>query len=301
MNKFDQPKITRATLRRQFEEQNTLQKELINAEKKQKSAEHNNMTSLAEMDKKLDSIMKLIAQNNSEMKDLRASVDSMKREITKVNNSISIMQQQIIDCQTDSDLLKERLEKIEEQNTTLSTQIEEKSANMNALNQLNMSTQIAIHNIPPTLDSETAISSLSQWSKINLKENLKHANLVKMKQKMSCILYVDLSNMMIKQQLLDSVRAYQWSKAGQFTPILCEDIFNISHNDSHRGTQVDFRQIFTDDNKKIFNEARKNKSIFKSVSLGARGYIMVRKANDTKPIDVRSMKHLISLIQESNT
>jgi hypothetical protein len=118
-----------------------------------------------------------------------------------------------------------------------------------------------------------------------------------MKNNSASILFLDFFNLSTKQKLMKHARSLQKDQNKKYLPILTDQIFKLEPNDTSRGMELNFRDAITDFNRKIYNQARKNKNVFSNVWF-SRGYVMVRVKNGD-PIKITSLNHLNSLVKKT--
>lgn len=219
----------------------------------------------------------------------------MNDEFEKLNNNVLSITKEISSIKNDMKLMEARVKSIEKTRESNNETISKVSAELNAINQVNLETQLSILNIPPNIEVTQALNSISNWSSIELNDkNIRRAVIVKPATKNTSILQLDFYDLSTKHMLMNYIRINQKDKDKKYVPILTEKIFNISASDPARGIELNFRDSFTELNRNIFNTARKHKDIFVNVWL-SRGFIMVKQGNGNKT-RINSIEHLNILI-----
>ncbi|KAL7016248.1 hypothetical protein ACKWTF_009975 [Chironomus riparius] len=220
---------------------------------------------------------------------------TLNNSITTLNNNIIMLKNDITALKTNMQDITSRIEVIEGSKMSESQILIDTAAEINALNQMKLESQLSILNIPLEIDSKQALEWISKWSKIELNDNnIKRAGIVKPKGKNSAILQLDFYDLAVKHKLMREVKCAQKDKDKKYIPILCEQIFNISPSNVARGQELNFREPFTELNRNLFNTARKHRNIFSNVWV-SRGFIMV-KQEQGENIKVKSMQQLNLLI-----
>jgi hypothetical protein len=218
------------------------------------------------------------------------NTNMLEERFKQINNSLTIFRDEMIETKKAITTINARLDLLEnaEKNDDMISQL-------NALKQVQIETQVSIHNIPENIDTKHALECFSSWSNTLLnEENVKYSSLVKVKDNPHAILFLEFYNVMVKHKFMKHVRLMQKDKDKKYIPILTDHIFKLEALDPGKGIQLHFRDAITDYNREIFNAARKEKKIFSNVWI-SRGYVMVRISN-TKPVKVTSMSSLNSLI-----
>jgi hypothetical protein len=221
----------------------------------------------------------------------------MRDEYKKVNDNITLLTTELIAARRDINELMTRVEKIEKDKESESKLASTESAKVNALEQRAIDTQLCISNVPPCVDTDKALAALSNWSNIKLDEmTINRAAIISSKNKRSSNLHIDFANINIKSRFMRYVKAKQKNELKKYMPILAEHIFVIPEDDTTRGLELNFRDQFTEVNKKIFNAAREKKDLFIAV-WKSQGYIYCKSLPEDKPIRILSLDHLQELIK----
>ena len=229
-----------------------------------------------------------------ELKELITNTtNEFKIQCANINESLVYIRNDITSTKKDLDDIKSRVEMLENAEQHKASEIME--AELNALKQIQLESQLSIHNIPKNIDAKEALECLSIWSKCNLNESvIKRASIGKKDEKVGAVLYLDFYNTSDKHKLMNHVKSAQRDANNKYIPILTDQIFKLNATDIARGLELNFRGAMTDRNREIFNAARKEKKIFTSVQVN-QGYVMV-KINKDKPIKISSIHQLKSII-----
>ncbi|KAL7043472.1 hypothetical protein ACKWTF_001528 [Chironomus riparius] len=241
--------------------------------------------------------MSVFADKNDiqELKDLiHANTLTLQQDFLQINNTLRLLREDMSATKKEIANIKSRVEVLETAGAQESTKTDEFTAELNAMKQIQMETQLSIHNIPQNIDTKHALECLSSWTKINLNDdNVKHSSIVNLKNKDASIMFLDFYDLATKHKVMKHVRFLQKDKDKKYIPILTEHIFKLETSDAARGIELHFRDAMTDQIRDIFNTARKEKKIFTNV-WKSRGYVMVR-INEGKPTKIISKNQLNSL------
>ena len=230
----------------------------------------------------------------------KTTIKEMRDDFSQLRNDLVTLTSDLTAARKDINELKTRVEKIEKEGPKESNTLLATSAQVNALEQRNIDTQLSILNVPSKLEINNILSSLSAWSKMQLDENaFKRAVLVSSKNKSkenTSTLQLDFGSIINKSRFMKHVKSLQKDEQKKYIPILTESIFDIQPTDPARGKELQFRDQFTEVNKQIFNQAKKHKTVFKAVWKNS-GYINVKCEPELKPIRILSIDHLNKLIE----
>ena len=231
-----------------------------------------------------------------EIKDLfRTTINKFQEQFTHINNNLISLKNEMIAANTELSNIKSRVEILENAGSIDKQNSDMLSTELNALKQIQIDSQLSIHNVPQNIETKHALECLSEWANIDLNDgNIKRSSIVKLKSKNSSILFLDFYNIATKHKFMKHVRLMQKDKDKKHIPVLTEHVFKLEPTNTSRGIELHFRDAMTDVNREIFNAARKHKKFFTSVWI-SRGYIMVR-INNEKPTKINSINHLNSLL-----
>ena len=249
--------------------------------------------------KTLDVHGKSLESTNKEIKVIKATINGIQTEIKSINSNVESLKHQVEKVNSEIRTMNERIEILENDKAQTDAFQSTLQAEINAIHQINLANQMSIHNIPPDIDGNQAIEAFSDWSNIDLKrETFKRVSMIKNKNQTSSTLYLEFYDVQKKVQFMKFARTKQKPDKNRFLPIVAENVFDLAEENISRGVEMHFRDVFTDVNKRIFNEARRNKNILTSVWLSNQGYIMVKCESQSKPIKVLSLDHLNSIISK---
>lgn len=227
---------------------------------------------------------------------------SLNESIKCLSNNVLSLTQEISTIRKDIQEIDSRVKTLEESQGNSDNAMENVAAELNAINQIELESQLSILNVPVELDSKQAFECISKWANIQLSDgNIRRCAIAKPKGRNSAVLQLDFYDLSAKHKLMKHVRANQKDKDKKYIPILSEMIFNILPLNASNGLELHFRESFTELNRNIFNAARKHKKIFVNVWLN-RGYIMVKQedanSENGKSIRIKSMNELNELINK---
>lgn len=229
---------------------------------------------------------------------IEGRMDEFQQEVITIHKRIDKIVEESSATKAEVSVLKERFDVIETNQNACQLSFNNQLSTINALQQQQKATELAIHNIPGDIDMKAALSDISKWSKCDIsKKTLRSSNFNKGTIKKT--LYVNFCSQSDKNQFMEVIRKKQKDENGKYNPILCENVFNLSEQSRNRGTEMHFRQPMTELNKTIFNEARKHKNTFKFVWIGDRGLIMIKQEETSTAIAVHSLEHLASIVAET--
>lgn len=228
-----------------------------------------------------------------------SNTKKIEEEFLHVNNNLLSLKAEITATKNELSSIKLRVKDLEKAKINEDKSSEDILAELNAIKQIELETQLSIHNIPQSIDAKQAVEYLSTWSKIDFNNTtIKRSSIAKPKNKNSSILFLDFYSLASKHKFMNHVKALQKDKDKKYIPILTDHIFKLEQFDAARGLELHFRDAFTDRSREIFNEARKARKIFSGVWV-SRGYVMV-KINDGNPIRITSLKHLNTVMSDHN-
>ena len=232
-----------------------------------------------------------------EVKNLIASnTKALNETIATLSNNILTLTAQITSINKNVEKIEARVVKLENAGNKDKLEMEDISAELNAIKQMKLDSQLSILNSPLSIDVKQALENISSWTSMQLNDsNVRRAVIVKPKEKSSAILQLDFYDLSVKDKLMKHVRNKQRDDNKKYVPIMAETIFNVESMDPGIGTELHFRESFTETNRDIYNAAKKHKDIFVGVWIN-RGYINVKQENGN-PIKIKSLKQLNSLIE----
>lgn len=238
------------------------------------------------------------------IKEFRSHYDTttneMRAEQKLISENIAAITTELTSARNDIKVLTERVNNIEHDKLQdHSAALETSTAQINALEQKAIDTQLSISNIPSSYDIDSTLTALANWSNVNLNENtLSYHNLVTSKNNTNTsILFLDFTNVNIKTRFLKHIKTQQKDQQKKYTPILTEQIFQIAEDDTSRGLEINFREQYTEVNKKIFDLARKNKTIVKAI-WKSQGYINIKVEPEMRAIRILTLEQLKKIINE---
>lgn len=237
-----------------------------------------------------------------EIKDLisliNANTLNFQQQLNQINNTLLLLTNQVAETKNEIINIQSRVQVLEDAKMNDKHSSEELIADLNAVRQVQIETQISVHNIPQNIELKQALDCFGAWSNMNLNEqNIKHSSIVNLKNKNTSILFLDFYDLSTKHKLMKHARLKQKDINKKYIPVLTDNIFKLDAANPARGLELHFRDAMTDFNRNIFNAARKEKTTFSGVWI-SQGYVMVR-INDQKSIKVISMNHLSRLIHDN--
>lgn len=252
--------------------------------------------------KKLDSILnsvdqltKLVTQVVADITQIKTTMIKLQTDMSEMNNRITSTEEKLTTAQNDITNINNRVSELETNKNTLMVSQQNQISIINAFEQMKMATSIMIRNIPQEVELDQALNSISKWSDVDLsKKSLKNARFMK-QHKNQCI-FMDFWHEKDKANFNKRIKSKQKLPDGTYTPILCENIFRLDNQSINRGVELLFRQPMTEMNRRIFNEARKHRDIFKFVWIGVNGHVMVKRNEGSSPICINSEDHLATVI-----
>jgi hypothetical protein len=244
--------------------------------------------------------IKMAPADKNDIEDLKklisANTIKMYEEFAKLNNNVLFLTNEISNLKNDMQQIDARVKEIEKSNEIVKNDMTNVAAEVNAINQMKLESQLSILNVPLKIEANQALESISNWSNIELNDkNIRRAAIITPAEKTTAILQLDFYDLSTKHKLMRHIKVNQRDANKKYIPILAEQIFNIAASDPARGIELNFREPFTEQNRNIFNLARKHKDIFANVWL-SRGYIMCKQENG-KPIKIYSIEHLNLIIK----
>jgi hypothetical protein len=243
--------------------------------------------------------VKMAVADKGDIQDLKkliaANTCKMDEEFAKLNNSVLLLGNEIATLKKDINHIEARVSVIEKSMETDKDDKTKMAAEINAINQMKLETQLSILNIPHKLEAKQALECMSKWSKLELNDkSIRRAAIVNPPEQSTAILQLDFYELSTKHKLMRHIKVNQRDANKKYIPILTEQVFDIASSSPARGIELNFREPFTEQNRNIFNLARKHKDIFINVWL-SRGYIMVKQENG-KPIKLNSIDQLKAII-----
>lgn len=228
---------------------------------------------------------------------IQANTAKSDEQYAHLNNNLTMLRNEVAATKNELFNIMTRVQVLENATSGGNKKSEEMVAEINAVKQVLIETQISIHNIPENIETKHAVECLSNWCNIELNENnIKHSSVVSLKQKKSAILFLDFYDLATKHRLMKHVKQLQKDDNKKYIPILTDHVFKLETTNAARGVELNFREAMTDYTREIFNAARKEKDICTNVWI-SRGYVMVR-IKDQKPTKIVSINHLNNIIQE---
>lgn len=109
------------------------------------------------------------------------------------------------------------------------------------------------------------------------------------------IMYIEFWRTNTKLSIMKHARNVQKDPGGKYIPVLSENIFKCDQHSTMRGTKIDFFNVLTDDNRKIFAELKKHKSKIHKYWI-RRGQVTFQQSKKTDPIGILSLRHLNEII-----
>lgn len=234
-------------------------------EKRNKLSEMDVATTLLEIQKQLASMSIAINASSSKIDVLSSSISAITNDISEIKNDIGELKNANITTNEKVEAVDNRLAMVENSQQASQSVLASYAAQLNTLEQLNLGTKLAIHNLPLNIDMAVIINDLSQWSNCTLDNStIAKSTLAKARNKRSASLYVEFCNTKTKIDFLKFCKSAQRDKDGKYSPVTPEMIFKLPNNHAGRGLEMQFREILTDTNNMILKEIRnetKKKSI----------------------------------------
>lgn len=101
---------------------------------------------------------------NADKNDIQELKHLMNDQFSKLNNNLLSLTKEISILKNDMQQMEERVNLIEKTREISNESITRVSEELNALNQLNLETQLSILNIPQNIGAKQALNSISSWS-----------------------------------------------------------------------------------------------------------------------------------------
>jgi hypothetical protein len=255
-----------------------------------------NATDLAalvrEMKQMSENINNMRAESKCELEKISANVSGINAQISTITTAISQVKADLASTQTKLETLQVVQDKhaiIVDNLTSLANQQQQKE----------LATNIAIYNIPKSLDKATALNQLNTWSSDLLSDNrIRRAVFVPSSiNPIFQTAYVTFWSERDRWELNDFIKAKQKDVRGKFSPILAEQIFKLPADSPCKAVTINFQGQMTKLNRDIFNYLR-NATIREEVNVyvGGNGLVNVKFSKNAVPISVSSLEHAESLI-----
>jgi hypothetical protein len=206
------------------------------------------------------------------------------------------MKEDIKQVKEDVNEIRAEILPIEEKAAETDIKIQCHDVEINCINQNALRNQMIMINIAPSIVEDQFLNAMNQWTNNLTKDSFNSIKLIKVQDTQTAIM--DFTTMIHKKKFLDFVKGKQKDQQKKYIPILNEHIFQLPETDIHRPNVIEFRTAMTKINRAIFNKAREQMKVNKSIEgvWIAYGAVFMRIKNIKKPHRLDSVNQLTDLM-----
>ena len=252
-----------------------------------------------------DLIIKQSKRTKSKAKDMDEILSSINKKLELLpvlEQKIDAISADFHELKQEVNAMKQRITAIEEIQRKNCEKIDKHRIEMNITKQLSLENQLMVTDIPKSITKEKFIADVDIWTKGLLSE-LGYKKLILSQNAKSAIAFIHLWSIKDKHRFMDFVRTREKSKDGRYTAITNSMVFQLNEDDTSNPKIVNFRTPMTEQNREIFNQARKmkkqNENIERcwmsngSILIKMKGQVKHTKLDDIQQLeDIKNSLHM---------
>lgn len=248
----------------------------------------------------MDGLRNDIQKLTDAIKTVSSKISSMDENISSIKADVANITTELTSMRREINMTKNDVYELKDQQDSHSMKIHNLDAKVNKLEQLQLANQLQMHNVPPKLTPKQILDDLDKWAgdafdsrmidKLSIGGNRKFH---------SKIAFITFATIATKSRFLNFVKSKQKDENGSYIPILNENVFELSGDDTMRGREINFRSPMSDGNRAIFQYLRnEGRAVHQHIQvwIAMSGQVMMRTSKDEKPIIVETLPKATSII-----